>query len=362
MVTMVRTIVSNIIQRAIEDIPRHPAAGVAEAVRERWDSLTKPRNSLGRLEEYVVTLAEMQNRAMPRLERRGLYVFCGDHGITEEGVSAYPSVVTREMVKNFVRGGAAINVLSRQLGLETRIVDAGVSGPKLDGVIDKRIAPGTRNFLHQAAMSREEAHATLEAGVELGRDAGSEFHIVGIGEMGIGNSTAASALLCALTGATPDQAVGRGAGLDDAGMARKREVLERALAFHRVSQDDPLAVLTAFGGFEIGMMSGFVLGAAATGLPIVVDGFICGAAFLLARAFYPAVGEHVFFGHRSAERGHAYLLSATNAAPLLDFEMRLGEGTGAALAIAILTSAVNLYREMATFAEASVSDRISNQE
>jgi len=352
----------NIIQQAIDEIPRRPAAGIAEAVRERWDSLTKPRQSLGRLEEYVVKLAELENTAMPRLQRRGLYIFCGDHGITEEGVSAYPSVVTREMVKNFVRGGAAVNVLSRQLGLETRIVDAGVSGPKLDGVIDRRIGPGTRNFLREPAMSPEEAEATVEAGIELGRAAGSEFDIIGIGEMGIGNSTAASALLCVLTGATPDQAAGRGAGLDDAGVARKREVLEEAIALHRVPKGDPLAALSAVGGFEIGMMAGFLVGAAARRLPIVVDGFICGAAFLLARTFYPPMGEHVFFGHRSAEHGQAYLLSAANATPLLDFEMRLGEGTGAALAIAILTSAVSLYREMATFVEASVSDRIPHQE
>lgn len=347
---------SNTIEQTIREIPPASAPGIAEAVRERWDSLTKPRGSLGRLEECVVKLAEWQRVTMPRLDRRGLFVFCGDHGITEEGVSPYPSVVTREMVRNFVRGGAAINVLSRQLSIETRIVDAGVSGPKLEGVIDKRIAPGTRNFLRFPAMDCEQALAAVVAGIELAQVASREFDIVGVGEMGIGNSTAASALLCVFAGATPEQAAGRGAGLDDAGLAHKRNVLHLALALHNVKPSDPLSVLAAFGGFEIGMMTGFILGAASRGLALVIDGFISGSAFLAAKGFYPSIAKHVFFAHRSAEHGHSYLLDAAEAQPLLDFDMRLGEGTGAALAIGILTSAVTLYREMATFAEASISD------
>ncbi len=347
---------SNTIEQAIRAIPPAPAPGIAEAVRERWDSLTKPRGSLGRLEQCVVKLAEWQRLPMPRLDRRGLFVFCGDHGITEEGVSPYPSVVTREMVRNFVRGGAAINVLSRQLGIETRIVDAGVAGPKIEGVIDKRIAPGTRNFLRFPAMDREQALAAVETGIELAQSASRNFDIVGLGEMGIGNSTSASALLCRFAGVTPEQAAGRGAGLDDAGLEHKRNVLHAALALHSVKPSDPLGVLAAFGGFEIGMMAGFILGAASQELAVVVDGFISGSAFLVAKGFYPSIANHVFFGHRSAERGHSYLLAAAEAQPLLDFDMRLGEGTGAALAIGILTSAVALYREMATFAEASISD------
>jgi nicotinate-nucleotide--dimethylbenzimidazole phosphoribosyltransferase len=346
----------NTIERAIAEIPRGLSPGIAEAVRERWDSLTKPRGSLGVLEASVVKLAQIQHNPMPATGRRCVYVFCGDHGITAEGVSLYPSVVTREMVKNFVRGGAAINVLCRQLGIETRIVDAGVAGPRFADVLDRRIGDGTRNFLRGPAMSREEAAAAVGSGIESGQDAARHFDLAGAGEMGIGNSTSASALLCALTGATPEEAAGKGAGLDEAGLSRKREVLASALALHQVDQDDALGALSAFGGFEIAMMAGFVLGAASRRLPVVIDGFISSSAFLAARAFYRDIGEFVFFGHRSAELAHARLLEEAGGRPLLDLGMRLGEGTGAALAMGVLASGVSLYREMATFAEASVSD------
>ena len=281
-------------------------------------------------------------------------MFCGEHGITQEGVSLYPSVVTREMVKNFVRGGAAINVLCRQLAIDTFVVDAGVSGPKFEGTLDRRIAEGTRNFLQQPAMSREQAAGAIESGIVLAQQAAESFDIAAVGEMGIGNSTSASALLCAFAGATPEEAVGRGAGLDDAGLLHKRQVLTVALAKRACDTADPLSVVSAFAGFEIAMMAGFLLGAASRRLPVVVDGFISGAAFLIARAFYPEIGSYLFFGHRSAEHGHGRLLQLGDA-PLLDLGMRLGEGTGAALAMGLLVSAVSLYRDMATFAEASVS-------
>jgi nicotinate-nucleotide--dimethylbenzimidazole phosphoribosyltransferase len=346
----------NTIDATIASIPRVTAPEIAQSVRARWDSLTKPRGSLGVLEDAVVKLAEIQGSNMPSVDRRCIYVFCGDHGITEEGVSLYPSVVTREMMKNFVRGGAAISVLCKQLAMETRIVDAGVTGPKLEGVIDRRVADGTKNFLKSPAMSREEACTAVERGIDLACEAARHFDLVGLGEMGIGNSTSASAILCALTDATPDEAAGRGAGLDDAGILRKREVLKTALSIHRAEAIDPLSVISAFGGFEIAMMTGFILGAAARRVPVVIDGFISSAAFLLARAFYPMIGDHVFFGHRSAELAHQRLLDEANVLPLLDLRLCLGEGTGAALAMGILTSAVSLYRDMATFAEAAVSD------
>lgn len=348
---------SNTIEQTITAIPRTPVAGIEEAVQQRWDSLTKPRGSLGRLEEAVARLARIQGTAKPRLDRRCMYIFCGDHGITEEGVSPYPSVVTREMVKNFVRGGAAINVLCRQNAIETFIVDAGVSGPKLDGAVNRRIASGTANFLHAPAMSREQAVAAIEAGIELAREAAASFDIAGMGEMGIGNTASASALLCAFTCIRTEDAVGRGAGLDDAGVLHKVQVISAALAFHKVDASDPLAVVSAFAGFEIAMMAGFLLGAASQSLPVVVDGFIGGAAALIAKGFYPNIGDYIFFGHKSAEHGHVHLLDAVEAQPLLDLGMRLGEGTGAALAIALLTSALHLYNEMATFAEASVTDK-----
>jgi len=348
------------IEQAISEIPRGYSEEIAQAARERWDSLTKPRGSLGALELEVVRLAQIQDRAMPSVERQCMYVFCGDHGITAEGVSPYPSVVTREMVKNFVRGGAAINVLCRHFGIETVVVDAGVGGPKLQGVLDRRIADGTRSFLREAAMSEEQAELSVAQGIELGRDAATRFDLAGVGEMGIGNSTSASALLCALTRATPVEAAGTGAGLDEAGLQRKRDVLFAALELHRAKRDG-MGVLAAFGGFEIAMMAGFILGAASRRLPVVIDGFISSAAFLVARTLCENIGDFVFFGHRSAELAHARLLQEVGARPLLDLGMRLGEGTGAAMAMGVLTSGVKLYREMATFAEASVSD-VKNEE
>jgi len=348
--------VSNTIEQTVADIPRQQRTEVSEAVRTRWDSLTKPRGSLGLLEDEIVKLAEIQGNAMPRTGRRGIYTFCGDHGITEEGVSLYPSVVTREMVKNFGRGGAAINVLCRHLGIEPCIVDAGVSGPKLTGILDRRIGSGTANFLRGPAMSRAQALSSIEAGIEIARNAATRFDVVGLGEMGIGNTTSASALLCVFTGATPAEAAGRGAGLDDAGVQHKCRVLTAALAAHQVDPQDPLSVISAFGGFEIAMMAGLLLGAASCRLPVVLDGFVSGAAFLIARAFYSDIENHVFFAHHSAEHGHARLLGSVRSKPLLHLGMRLGEGTGAALAIGLLSSAADLYREMATFAEAAVSD------
>jgi nicotinate-nucleotide--dimethylbenzimidazole phosphoribosyltransferase len=344
------------IKQTISNIPQEPAAKTTEAVRERWDSLTKPRGSLGILEDSVVKLARIQATAMPSVDRPCMYVFCGDHGIAEEGVSPYPSVVTLEMMKNYVRGGAAINVLCRQLRIDAKIVDAGVAGPKQPNVIDRRVANGTRSFLRGPAMSREEAEGAIVLGIDLARDAASQFNLVGVGEMGIGNTTSASAILCALAGATPEETAGRGAGLDDAGVLRKREVLKAALALHRVDPQDPIGVVSAFSGFEIAMMAGFILGAASNRLPLVVDGYISSAALLIAKAFYPQICEHVFFSHCSAELAHQRMLKETGAQPLFDLRLRLGEGTGAAMAMGLLASAVALYREMSTFAEAAVTD------
>jgi nicotinate-nucleotide--dimethylbenzimidazole phosphoribosyltransferase len=338
-------------------MPDACSVSLANSIRGRWDSLTKPRGSLGLLEQSIVKLGCIQNRAVPSLDRRAIFVFCGDHGVTCEGVSPYPSVVTREMVRNFLRGGAAINVLAQRAGAVTRVVDAGVAGLRIEGVIDCRVSDGTKNFAAEPAMSRDEATAAIFRGADLASAAACEFDIVALGEMGIGNTTAASALLCAFTGATPEEAVGRGAGLDDAGLHRKREVVSAALTLHKPDPRDPLSVIAAFGGFEIAMMAGFLLGAARERLAVIVDGFIGGAAFLIARGFYPAIGNHVFWGHKSAEPGHTRLIREAGGEPLLDFGMRLGEGTGAALAMQVLISALDLYREMATFAEASVTDK-----
>jgi nicotinate-nucleotide--dimethylbenzimidazole phosphoribosyltransferase len=351
-----------LINETVASIPQSAPAGIAQAVQERWNSLTKPRGSLGRLEQSVLRLAGIQGNVMPVLERRAMYVFCGDHGITAEGVSLYPSVVTREMVKNFLAGGAAINVLCRQFNIEPLIVDAGVLGENIPGTLDRRIGEGTRNFLREPAMSRAQAIHAIENGIRLAQEAAARFDIAGVGEMGIGNSTAASALLCAFTGMSVEQAVGRGTGLDDFGLQHKQTVLTSALARVGVRQiSDPLAIAAEFGGFEILAMAGFLLGAASTRLPVVVDGFISGSAFLVARALCPHVENYLFFAHRSAEKGHAALLSTAAVTPLLDLDMRLGEGTGAALAISVLASALALYREMATFAQASVSDTVKEE-
>lgn len=345
------------IEALIAGMPDVHSPELAQSIHIRWDSLTKPRGSLGVLEQSIVKLGCIQSRVMPVLDRRAIFVFCGDHGVTCEGVSPYPSVVTREMVHNFLRGGAAINVLACRIGAVTRIVDAGVAGPRIDGVIDCRVADGTKNFACTPAMSHDEATAAICRGIELSSQAAREFDIVALGEMGIGNTTAASALLCALTDTTPEEAVGRGAGLDDVGLQKKRAVVAAALGLHAVDSRDPLSVTATFGGFEIAMMAGFLLGAAHARLPVIVDGFIGGAALLVARAFFPAISDRVFWGHKSAESGHARLIREMGGTPLLDFGMRLGEGTGAALAMSILIAALDLYRDMATFAEASVSDK-----
>jgi nicotinate-nucleotide--dimethylbenzimidazole phosphoribosyltransferase len=346
-----------LIDETVESIPETLSVSIIEAVQERWDSLTKPRGSLGRLEQSVVRLAAIQQNALPVLDRRAMYVFCGDHGITAEGVSLYPSVVTREMVKNFLAGGAAINVLCRQFNIEPFIVDTGVAGENITGTLNLRIAEGTRNFVHGPAMSKEQAKRAIENGIHLAQDAAARFDIAGVGEMGIGNSTAASALLCAFSGLTPEQAAGRGTGLDDAGVTHKQAVIAAALGRADLPPtSDSLSIAAEFGGFEILTMAGFFLGAASKRLPVVVDGFISTSAFLIARAFCPRIGNHLLFAHRSAERGHTTLFAKLEINPLLDLEMRLGEGTGAALAIGLLDSALALYREMATFAQASVSN------
>jgi nicotinate-nucleotide--dimethylbenzimidazole phosphoribosyltransferase len=311
---------------------------VAERVRQRLDSLTKPPGSLGRLEELALQFALAREDAMPVCERKGMYVFCANHGVTEEGVSPYPSSVTVQMVDNFERGGAAINVLCRLFAIETVIIDAGVD-------------PGTDNFARRPAMTRERAEAAVQLGRSTAEDAATRFDVAGLGEMGIGNTTTAAALLSVFSGADPDDTVGAGTGADSRGIARKAEVVRRALDLHRPDPADGLGVLAAVGGFEIAAMAGFLVRAADLRLPVVVDGFPCGAAALAARALKPGCLRHVFFAHRSAERGHDLMLRTLGATPLLDLGMRLGEGTGAALAIALIESAVRLYREMATFAD-----------
>jgi nicotinate-nucleotide--dimethylbenzimidazole phosphoribosyltransferase len=330
-------------------IPDFEDAALAKTVRDRWDNLTKPPGSLGQLEDLVTRYALVRGERLPRLASKAMYVFCADHGVTAERVSAFPSAITAMMVRNFLRGGAAINVLCRHHGIETAIVDCGVKAPCESGVIDRRIAAGTANFAQGPAMTREQAERALENGIELARDASGRHDIAGIGEMGIGNTTAASALLCVFCGMDASSAAGRGAGLDDEGLARKVRTIEAALSRNAPRADSPIDALAAVGGFEIATMAGFLLGAAASRLPVVVDGFIASSAALAALAIEPAIRPALFFSHCSAENAHRAMLGKVGCRPMLDLDMRLGEGTGAAIGIGVMESAVKLYREMATF-------------
>jgi nicotinate-nucleotide--dimethylbenzimidazole phosphoribosyltransferase len=307
-------------------------------IRRRLDSLTKPPGSLGRLEELALQVGLIQGSEEPVVRDPAMAIFCADHGIVEEGVSPYPAEVTRQMVANFRAGGAAITVLCRHYGIRPVIVDMGVGKP-------------TRNFARERAMTREQAEGAIEEGARYA-EAGD---VLGAGEMGIGNSTAAAALLSAFSGLDPVETCGRGTGLDDAGVAHKVEVIRGALRLHRIDVTDPVGVLAAVGGFEIAGMVGLILGAARLRRVIVLDGFISCSAALVARGIAPAALDYMVFSHRSAERGHRKMLEFLGARPLFDLDMRLGEGTGAALGINLVQAAVKIYREMATFEGAGVS-------
>jgi nicotinate-nucleotide--dimethylbenzimidazole phosphoribosyltransferase len=324
-----------------------------DAVAARWNSLTKPPGSLGRLESLITDVAEIQGSPSPRTANAAIFVFCGDHGAVASGVSAWPSEVTAQMVNNFLHGGAAISVLGRTLDLALHIVDCGVLGPVNPGAIDCKIRPGTRDFTKQPAMTSAEATHAIENGITLAR--ASTADIVGAGEMGIGNSSSASALACALLGLTAEESVGAGAGSSGERLQSKRLAVEQALHLHRHCFSDPLATLAALGGYEIATMSGFMLGCAMDRRPVVVDGFISTAAALVARRLSPAAADYFLYSHCSAEKAHRRMLTDLQAEPMLDLGLRLGEGTGAALAIGLLRNSHALYSSMATFEEAAVA-------
>jgi nicotinate-nucleotide--dimethylbenzimidazole phosphoribosyltransferase len=330
-----------------------------DRARARQLPLTKPPGSLGRLEEIANRLAAIQGVLSPSVERARIVLFAADHGVCAEGVNPYPQAVTAQMVSNFLRGGAAINALARIAGAELEIVDAGVAYdiPEIAGLIRRPIARGTNNFCLGPAMTRDQASAALTLGIEsAARAVHDGCRLVGIGEMGIGNTTAASALTAALTGLPPATVTGYGTGADEACLARKRSAVERAVDLHRPAITDPLDMLARLGGFEIGAMCGICLGAAANRCAVLVDGFIATAAAVLATRFADAVRDYLFAAHRSTEPGHAPLLAQIGLRPLLDLEMRLGEGTGAALAIPIVRSAVEAFTRMATFESAGVTE------
>jgi nicotinate-nucleotide--dimethylbenzimidazole phosphoribosyltransferase len=329
------------------------------AARERQGQLTKPPGSLGRLEDLAVQLAGITGQAQPRMERRAIIVMAGDHGVAAEGVSAYPSAVTAQMVLNFLAGGAAINALARHIDARVVVVDVGVASEVTHkNLIARKVAPGTADMSRGPAMTRVQAEAAINVGLAVVADEIARgLDIVGTGEMGIGNTTAASAITAAFSGLPVADLTGYGTGLNEEGRQHKIAVIEQALATNQPDPADPLDVLAKVGGLEIAGLVGVILGAAAGRVPVVIDGFISGAAALVAARLAPATRDYMIAGHRSVERGHGQILSMLGLTPLLDLNLRLGEGTGAALAMEIVAAAARAHREMATFAEAEVSNR-----
>jgi nicotinate-nucleotide--dimethylbenzimidazole phosphoribosyltransferase len=347
------------LEEALTKIQSLDHACAMEAQR-RLDSLTKPQGSLGKLEALALRLAVIQGKVPPRLGRKLLFVFAADHGITEEGVSAYPQAVTAQMTYNFLGGGAAINVLARHYGVDVQVIDVGVdhefAAPS--GLRHLKVRRGTDNFSRGPAMTRPEAVQSIETGIQLVEEIlPHNPFLLGAGEMGIGNTSSATAILCAFTGAAPRAITGRGTGIDDITLEKKIAAIERAIALNRPDPGDPLDVLTKVGGLEIGAMTGVMLGAAAFRIPMVLDGFISGAAALLALRLSPAIQDILFASHLSTEPGHEFLLQELRLQPLLDLQMRLGEGTGACLVMGLIEAAAKILGEMATFESAGVETK-----
>ncbi|HEY3116208.1 MAG TPA: nicotinate-nucleotide--dimethylbenzimidazole phosphoribosyltransferase [Chloroflexota bacterium] len=345
-------------EETANQIPPVDQAAIA-AMRERVDQLTKPTGSLGRLEDLAVQLAGIAGTLNLDVGRKVVVVAAGDHGVAAEGVSAYPQEVTGQMLALFAAGHAAINIISQTVGADVIVVDAGVAQPPADAderVLPVRVGPGTADFLREPAMTHQQAATAVEAGIRIADDLISDgAGLLAAGDMGIANTTSAAAIIAAITGADSDTIVGRGTGVDDAGLVRKREVIQQALALHRLDPGDGLAVLVAVGGFEIGVMAGIMLGAAARQKPVVIDGVIAGAAALIADRLAPAVRPYLIAGHRSTEPAHSVTLAHLGLEPLLDLSLHLGEGTGAALAFPIVEAAARLATQMWTFAEAGVA-------
>jgi nicotinate-nucleotide--dimethylbenzimidazole phosphoribosyltransferase len=327
--------------------------------RKRQDELTKPAGSLGRLEEVSIQIAGIQRQAKPEIKNKAMITMAADHGVVDEKVGNWPREVTAQMVENFLRGGAGINVLARQAGARIVFVDMGVASDLKPNkqLIVKKVDYGTKNMCQGPAMTGEQAIEAIEAGIEIvNGEAKKGLDIVGTGDMGIGNTTASSAVFAALSGKIVEEVTGRGTGLNDEQLNHKIEVIKRALAINKPNPTKPLEVLAKVGGFEIGGLVGVMLGAAAQHVPVVIDGFISGAAALVAATLTPQLKDYIIAAHVSAEAGHAAMLQYLRLKPLLNLEMRLGEGTGAALGIIIAEAAVRTLNEMATFAEAGVSE------
>ncbi len=331
-----------------------------QIAQERLDQLTMPYWALGRLMDLALDLAGMTRSTKPEIDKRVVVVMAGDHGVVMEGVSKYPQEVTVQMVYNFINGGAGINAVSRVSGSHVVVVDMGVAGAiegvkDHEGFISKRIRPGTSNIAIGPAMTRDEAVRSIEAGIQIALDLGSTYNLFGTGDMGIGNTTPSSAVVAAVTGSAPSEVTGHGTGIDDIQFKNKVKIIEKILEVNKPDPKDGLDILSKVGGFEIGGIAGLILGVASLQKPVLIDGFISTAAALIAHTICPGSADYMIASHRSVEQGHKVALKHLNKDPLIDLNMRLGEGTGAALSMTLVEAAVRILTEVATFEEASVS-------
>ena len=348
-----------IITQTIEKI-QPVSSSLLDKAQVHLDSLTKPPGSLGTLEELAKRYVAIQNSESPTLKKISTVVFAADHGVTAEGISAYPPEVTPQMVMNFLNNGAAVNVLANHINAEVTIVDIGVnyqfqSHPTL---LDRKIALGTKNFSKEPSMTRTQAETSIVTGIEIATESAKNgFDILTTGEMGIGNTTPSSAIFSILGNTQVEDVTGRGTGIDDAALIKKISVIKKGITLHQPDPDDPIDILAKVGGFEIGGIAGLILGAAAQKIPVVVDGFISSAGAALALKMSPSAGDYIFPSHRSSEPGHKIFFELLGHPPLFDLNMRLGEGTGALLAVNLIQSAIKIYNEMATFQSAGVSTK-----
>ncbi|MBM7624393.1 nicotinate-nucleotide--dimethylbenzimidazole phosphoribosyltransferase [Sporohalobacter salinus] len=346
-----------LLENTVAEIDKLDEGKMAEA-KEKLDSLTKPPGSLGKLEEIAIKLAGMSQNLYSKVDRKAHIVMAGDHGVVSEGVSAVPQEVTVQMIHNFLNEGAAINVLANQMEVEVTIVDIGVASElEIDGVVDKKVKFGTNNLLQGPAMTRQEAVASIETGIEVVTEKiENGANLIGTGEMGVGNTTPSSVILTAMTDLPLDDTVGFGTGINDEQLEKKKEIVAQALDINQPDVSDGLDILTKVGGLEIGGMAGVMLGAAAANRPVMVDGFISGAAALIAQKLEPKVTDYLIPSHKSVEPGHIRMYEILGLEPMLDMDMRLGEGTGAILGMNLVEAATRIISQMATFEEAGVAE------
>ncbi len=334
---------------------------LTQRIQAKLDNLTKPQGSLGRLEEFAMRYCLIKNTLEPKLKKKAIFTFAGDHGVADEGVSAFPKEVTPQMVFNFLRGGAGINVIARHAGAEVVVVDIGVDHDFTDaaGLIKKKVSKGTKNIAKGPAMSKDEAVKALEVGIELANEyAKKGYDIFGTGDMGIANTTPSSAIVAAISGKPVETITGRGTGINDSLFNNKVAVIKKAIEINKPDKNDAIDVLSKLGGYEIAGIAGLIIGGAANRIPVVVDGFISTAGALIATQLEPKTKDYIFMAHKSVEAGHQAMLDIIGHKPFVDLNLRLGEGTGAALGIGLIECGVKILTEMATFGDAGVSNSV----